>query len=549
MGTHQFQFASSTYSDWFGLTRTNSSLLQLDYGYGSTNNNGNLQSQTISVAGLTLAQTYTYDELNRLKSATELSNGQPSWKQTYNYDRFGNRTFDGTNNNTTLPVINDQNTNLTNPSISEVNNRISSAGYDHDPAGNLKCDAAHPCVSGTAYFEYNAENLLKTAGGGASSGGASYSYDGDKRRVKKVVGGTSPHTTVFVYDVAGQLVAEYSSAGSSAAGTSYVTADNLGTPRIITNQSGNIVTRHDHLPFGEEIDSAVGQRANIPGYSETDSLRQKFTGKERDPETTLDYFGTRYYSSAQGRFTTPDDFLNDTRTDDTLSWNLYVYVRNNPLKYIDRKGEKVDGTDLTPEQRQQLIDDWKKKTGYKDISFKPNKDGRQILTINVDAGHEGGLKIARTELLEAQNSEKVLNLTDDSGMDTLGAVNAFPKIDRSGGKMVLLFNVRLNFAGVASQEGDADAIEATSIGIVAIHEFEHVLHGAADERTVHDKYINPIRSELKLPESVFGSPYEANGREYTTYIAPDKTKRVASWKKPQKLGAVGKSLASAASNF
>jgi RHS repeat-associated protein len=31
-----------------------------------------------------------------------------------------------------------------------------------------------------------------------------------------------------------------------------------------------------------------------------------FTGKERGSETGLDYFGTRYFSAAQGRFTIPD---------------------------------------------------------------------------------------------------------------------------------------------------------------------------------------------------------------------------------------------------
>lgn len=35
-------------------------------------------------------------------------------------------------------------------------------------------------------------------------------------------------------------------------------------------------------------------------------MTQQFTGKERDAETGLDYFGARYFSGAQGRFTSPD---------------------------------------------------------------------------------------------------------------------------------------------------------------------------------------------------------------------------------------------------
>ncbi len=63
-----------------------------------------------------------------------------------------------------------------------------------------------------------------------------------------------------------------------------------------------------------------------------------FTGKERDAETGLDYFGARYLSAAQGRFTSPDAPFADQHTIDPQSWNLYVYVRNNPLKNTDPNG-------------------------------------------------------------------------------------------------------------------------------------------------------------------------------------------------------------------
>ena len=63
-----------------------------------------------------------------------------------------------------------------------------------------------------------------------------------------------------------------------------------------------------------------------------------YTGKERDGETGLDYFGARYMSAAQGRFTSPDDPLVDQDPADPQSWNLYGYVRNNPLRFIDPTG-------------------------------------------------------------------------------------------------------------------------------------------------------------------------------------------------------------------
>jgi RHS repeat-associated protein len=68
------------------------------------------------------------------------------------------------------------------------------------------------------------------------------------------------------------------------------------------------------------------------------------TSKERDSESGLDYFGARYMSSAQGRFTSPDDPFNDQDPSDPQSWNLYSYVRNNPLINVDPTGEDCVAT-------------------------------------------------------------------------------------------------------------------------------------------------------------------------------------------------------------
>jgi hypothetical protein len=87
-----------------------------------------VKSQTIIILSngqtqdFTVVQTYVCDSLNRLKSAIENINGNPtpSWKQTFVYDRFGNRRFDAANT-TTLgscpanqcnPLIDNQTTDL-----------------------------------------------------------------------------------------------------------------------------------------------------------------------------------------------------------------------------------------------------------------------------------------------------------------------------------------------------------------------------------------------------------------------------------------------------
>jgi RHS repeat-associated protein len=95
------------------------------------------------------------------------------------------------------------------------------------------------------------------------------------------------------------------------------------------------------LPFGEEIQAERG-RTGIGGYGTDLGLRQKFTGKLRDSETTYDYFGARYYSGAQGRFTSVDPAFNwREHVVDPQQWNRYAYVRNNPLRFVDPNGFEI----------------------------------------------------------------------------------------------------------------------------------------------------------------------------------------------------------------
>jgi RHS repeat-associated protein len=111
---------------------------------------------------------------------------------------------------------------------------------------------------------------------------------------------------------------------------------------MVTDGNHVVVARHDYTPFGEEIPAEYAERGTEwGGY---DAVNQKFTGKERDSETGLDYFGARYMSSAQGRFTSPD-LLNLTEArlvNPANTLNKYIYGGNNPLKYVD-----PDGLDIT----------------------------------------------------------------------------------------------------------------------------------------------------------------------------------------------------------
>lgn len=164
-----------------GTTQDGINRLKLNYTYGTTTNNGNVVAHTITVptvgtaAGYTATQNYTYDELNRLEVAQEASGA--NWKQTFIYDRYGNRNFDTAN--TTPGLVG------SNYTVNPANNRynLPQGLLHYDAAGNLDKDFA-----GHAYT-FDAENRqTQYAGGATVAGGASYSYDGDGRRVKKVTG-------------------------------------------------------------------------------------------------------------------------------------------------------------------------------------------------------------------------------------------------------------------------------------------------------------------------------------------------------------------------
>src|SRR5579864_2451044 len=95
------------------------------------------------------------------------------------------------------------------------------------------------------------------------------------------------------------------------------------------------------------------------GIPTSDGTDPKFTSKERDSETGLDYFGARYMSSAQGRFTSPDPIaVNDQRLSDPQRFNLNAYGRNSPMKFVDPTGE--DLIENVDDRYQKRYDDWKK---------------------------------------------------------------------------------------------------------------------------------------------------------------------------------------------
>jgi len=105
--------------------------------------------------------------------------------------------------------------------------------------------------------------------------------------------------------------------------------DALGSRRVQTDAAGIPEQTCQSLPFGDQLLCTGGSLAT--------PTEHHFTGKERDTESGLDYFGARYYNSSMGRFSSPDDGSGQNALS-PQSWNLYSYVQNNPLSNTDSDG-------------------------------------------------------------------------------------------------------------------------------------------------------------------------------------------------------------------
>jgi RHS repeat-associated protein len=294
----------------------------------------------------TRSQSFTYDVLNRIASAQ--SSGT-QWGETFTIDAWGNLTNE---------------TGITGKIYSEglntsvgTNNQLSGFGYD--AAGNMTS-------YGTASYVYDAENRL------IWTSGYRYLYDGDGQRVEKCAAATSTtacptsgtngtlywrglgsdplsetdlsgnvqNTYVFF---GGQRVARRDSAGA----IHYYFSDHLGSHGVVENAAASSCEQDiDYYPYGGEEND----------YCSTPvAQHHKFTGKERDAESGLDYLGARHHASSLGRFMSPDPVhVLKQKLVDPQQWNMYAYVRNNPLRFVDPKGKWLQLIGGDKERKKQL---------------------------------------------------------------------------------------------------------------------------------------------------------------------------------------------------
>ena len=124
--------------------------------------------------------------------------------------------------------------------------------------------------------------------------------------------------------------------------TYYYHSDHLGSAQLITDNEGKEYERIEYTPYGEYwIEKRAPEHRTLPF---------KFTGKERDEETGLYYYGARYLDPKTGRWLSADPALGEYMAGSNsgaggiynqVNFNLYHYAGNNPIKYTDPDGKKL----------------------------------------------------------------------------------------------------------------------------------------------------------------------------------------------------------------
>jgi RHS repeat-associated protein len=320
--------------------------------------NGNV-TQLVDASGTDTAKTvaYTYDDLNRLMSATAtgVASGQQTYTYSYTYNAVGNiltrseSVAGGAAVTYTYAYEGNTGSRKENPhAVTKITPSTGSVvNYTYDNNGNLTTD-------GTWTHTWDYGNRL--TGSSKTGVSVSYAYDHAGSRVKLV---TPSKTTIVAspfYSKEGTQEVKYLLAGDGAVATikgtgaaanAYIMhSDHLGSSSAISNNIGQLLELSDYFPYG-------GQRLNQT-YNGFDD-RKGYTGHEYDVDTGLNYAGSRYYNSAVGRWISQDPvFLalgNDPQTEEKTNQKLqeilsdpqllnsYSYARNNPLIMIDQSGE------------------------------------------------------------------------------------------------------------------------------------------------------------------------------------------------------------------
>ncbi|WP_197344799.1 RHS repeat domain-containing protein, partial [Ralstonia solanacearum] len=304
-----------------GLSRTvNYDAASRISAYTHTDTSGGTGSSTATAAN----QTFGYDDQDRLISYLPANSSQ-----SYSYDANGNRTGQTIGGNSYTQTIDPASNRQT------VSTGPTTTTNSYDAAGSLTSD-------GTVTYSYSDRGRLASVTKNGTT--TSYLYNALGQRVVKSGSNVPTGATRYVYDEAGHLIGEYDQSGNAIQETVYlgdtpvvtiknatpyyIYADQIDTPRVITDTNNLMVWRWDQTdPFG----------ATLPDENPTSlgafTYNPRFPGQVYDQETGKHYNANRDYDPASGRYVQSDPIgLNGGQ------WSTYAYVDGQPTRYTDPKG-------------------------------------------------------------------------------------------------------------------------------------------------------------------------------------------------------------------
>jgi len=316
----------------------------LDNGSGGTVNNTTNENGDLEVInpGDQMEQVYTYDGNRNLLSI--IGTNTPWFNQDFNYDALNRLlsadgiygaigfTYDDVGNRLTRTDAGQVDTYTYQPGTNRLAQITGAnpAAFSYDANGNITE------IDGRT-FVYSQNNRLVRVEDGLDILGE-YTYNGLGQRQMKEAGGVA---TVFHYDFDGNIIAESLADGTMTVEYLYVDQSRmamvsdgmlyffhnnyLGTPVLMTDDTGTVVWEADYKPFGE---------ANVNPNSEVVN-NFRFAGQYFDEETGLHYNYFRYYDPKAGRYLAPDPIGLEGGI------NLFVYVLNDPVNKIDPLGLEI----------------------------------------------------------------------------------------------------------------------------------------------------------------------------------------------------------------